>query len=236
MYNWCYFLLSISCKSDAKSVYKESIKTSSFYLIYLYLMSFNDQLDAIISKYNLLYHPFYQAWSAGTLPVESLKQYASDYGLLIKLMPDAWNVLEDYDTAHEEEEHLELREEFADTLDTKLADTTDIPQISSLVETAARLFKEPATALGALYAFEVQQPATAQSKLDGLKKRYTVGERGEEYFVEHSHNEHEAEKLLVRINACDAATQVQVLASCQTMCQSMRNGLSGLYDQCEMKS
>lgn len=198
-------------------------------------MSFNEQLDAIISKYNLLYHPFYQAWSAGTLPVESLKQYASDYGQLITLMPDAWRVLDDYDTAEEEVEHIELREDFADGLDTKLVTTTDIPQIKSLVETAADLFKEPYTALGALYAFEVQQPATAQSKLDGLKKRYHVGEQWEEYFVQHSHNEHEAEKLLARINACDAVAQEQILASCQTMCQAMRNGLSGLYDKCEME-
>lgn len=198
-------------------------------------MSLTDQLDTIVSKYNLLYHPFYQAWSAGTLPAESLKQYASDYGQLITLMPDAWRVLDDHDTAEEEVEHIELREDFADSLETKLTQTTDIPQITSLVETAAQLFKEPYTALGALYAFEAQQPATAQSKLTGLKKRYHVGEKWEEYFVQHSHNEHEAEKLLARINDCDAAAHEQILASCQTMCQAMRNGLSGLYDQCEMK-
>ena len=34
-----------------------------------------------------------------------------------------------------------------------------------------------------LYAFEAQQPNTSQSKLDGLKEHYNVGEKGEEYFL-----------------------------------------------------
>src|SRR4051794_5448154 len=40
---------------------------------------FFDQLDARIAKYDLLCHPFYKAWSAGTLTSEDLQIYGRDY-------------------------------------------------------------------------------------------------------------------------------------------------------------
>ena len=48
--------------------------------------------------------------------------------------------------------------DFADGLDTVVSEA-QIPQVKTLLETADELFSEPATALGALYAFEAQQPA-----------------------------------------------------------------------------
>ena len=36
-------------------------------------------LDGIISEKSLLKHPFYQAWTAGTLPMEKLREYAKQY-------------------------------------------------------------------------------------------------------------------------------------------------------------
>src|SRR5579863_8563109 len=40
---------------------------------------FFSQLDARIAKYDLLCHPFYKAWSAGTLTRHDLREYAQDY-------------------------------------------------------------------------------------------------------------------------------------------------------------
>ena len=40
---------------------------------------FSENLDAIIDERSLLKHPFYQAWTAGTLPLESLREYAKQY-------------------------------------------------------------------------------------------------------------------------------------------------------------
>ena len=40
---------------------------------------FSETLDAIIDERSLLKHPFYQAWNAGTLPLESLREYAKQY-------------------------------------------------------------------------------------------------------------------------------------------------------------
>ena len=37
------------------------------------------RIDEVISSKSLLKHPFYQSWSKGELPKESLKQYAKEY-------------------------------------------------------------------------------------------------------------------------------------------------------------
>src|SRR4051812_47124513 len=40
---------------------------------------FFEQLNARIAQYDLLRHPFYQAWSMGQLTNEDLREYARDY-------------------------------------------------------------------------------------------------------------------------------------------------------------
>jgi pyrroloquinoline-quinone synthase len=48
---------------------------------------FLEQLDARIAKYDLLCHPFYQAWSAGELTREDLRAYAQDYYHHVEAFP-----------------------------------------------------------------------------------------------------------------------------------------------------
>ena len=43
------------------------------------ISAFWNQVDQEIAKYNLLKHPFYQAWSAGELTTDDLKFYAEQY-------------------------------------------------------------------------------------------------------------------------------------------------------------
>jgi pyrroloquinoline-quinone synthase len=38
-----------------------------------------ESLDALIEEYHLLKHPFYQAWTKGTLSREALQLYAEQY-------------------------------------------------------------------------------------------------------------------------------------------------------------
>jgi pyrroloquinoline-quinone synthase len=48
---------------------------------------FFQELDARIAKYDLLCHPFYQAWSAGELTREDLRGYALDYYQHVQAFP-----------------------------------------------------------------------------------------------------------------------------------------------------
>lgn len=38
-----------------------------------------EMLDSIIEQHHLLKHPFYRAWTEGSLPRESLQVYAEQY-------------------------------------------------------------------------------------------------------------------------------------------------------------
>src|SRR3990172_11441771 len=86
-------------------------------------MTTQQQLDSILEKWDLLKHPFYQAWSAGTLPVDALKVYAAEYGAFINILANGWETLDDPETAQEEKEHAELWESFAEALETKVSST-----------------------------------------------------------------------------------------------------------------
>jgi TENA/THI-4/PQQC family protein len=44
-------------------------------------------MDARISKYDLLCHPFYKAWSAGQLVRNDLREYAQDYYHHVEAFP-----------------------------------------------------------------------------------------------------------------------------------------------------
>lgn len=165
-------------------------------------MDIRKSLEEKISPHRLLDHPFYKAWSCGELPVEKLKVYAEEYGAFIKCMPEGWTTLKDKQTAHEEEEHTELWEDFAKGLGTEIK-PAQITETNNLVSIAHQLFSKPIKALGALYAFESQQPETADTKLIGLKEFYSLPKISEPYFEEHQKNHHEAEKLLKQINELD---------------------------------
>jgi pyrroloquinoline-quinone synthase len=194
-----------------------------------YLMSTIQQLNAAVEKWDLLKSPFYQAWSEGTLPIGALKAYAEEYGAFISLMPLGWEVQDDEHTAEEEVEHTELWEKFAASLGTKITDA-NIPAVQELIAKTRDLFKTVPEALGALYAFEVQQPATAQSKLKGLRQHYSLSTDSEPYFEVHSNNHHEAEKLTERIAALSPEDQKRALMACELMSKALWDALDGIYE------
>lgn len=192
-------------------------------------MDFQQSLDSKIADRNLLDHPFYQAWSAGELSLETLRSYAREYGAFISTIPQGWEAVDDAEIAAEETEHIDLWADFATGLDTTVSEA-QIPQVKSLVETANELFSERATALGALYAFEAQQPATAASKLAGLKAFYQFPKKVEPYFETHAHNEHEAEILLEQIDELPSESQAIVVEACEQMSVALWNALTGIHD------
>jgi pyrroloquinoline-quinone synthase len=193
-------------------------------------MTTKQRLDSILEKWNLLKHPFYQAWSAGTLPVDALKVYATEYGAFINILEKGWETLDDAETAQEEKEHAELWGQFAAALETKISDPK-IAQTTALVSTAEELFGTPAKTLGAMYAFEAQQPATAQSKLDGLKTHYSLPSGVEPYFDVHSANFHESEKILAALEKLSPEERALADEACEKMAEALWNALTGIHEK-----
>jgi len=188
-------------------------------------MTIKEQLDQVIAQWNLLEHPFYQAWNAGTLPVDALRDYAREYGAFICELPAGWRAQQDDETAHEEEEHIELWAQFAEALGVAIG-AAERPAVRQLVMTARELFAEPATALGAVYAFEAQQPATAASKLEGLERHYPLPHGVRPYFEIHAANHHEAEKIVQRLDRLSPEAQARALQACEQMCRALWNALN----------
>jgi len=192
-------------------------------------MSLKQELAKTINRWNLLNSRFYTAWNAGKLPKSALVRYAQEYGNFIRLLPQGWDTLNDPETAEEELEHAELWDIFTKTLDALVIEPTN-SEVKALIKTANHLFSSPVTAMGAMYAFEAQQPETAATKLEGLRNNYPVPVEGEEYFKVHAVNHHESEKLLRKMSDLSDKDQANAVEACLEMSKALWDALEGIYD------
>ena len=155
----------------------------------LNIAELNTNLDAL----HLLKHPFYQAWSQGTLSRSILADYAQEYYKHVEAFPRyisaihtqcsdlksrqvlLGNLLEE---EAGEENHPALWANFAVAMGCErsaLKEDARLASTQALVDGYYQLCQSSyATGLGALYAYERQVPAVAQSKIDGLIKFYAT--------------------------------------------------------------
>jgi len=169
------------------------------------ISAFWQRADREIAKYDLLKHPFYQAWTAGDLTKEDLKFYAEQYFHHVSQFPTYLTSLHSrlpegamrrdvLANAYEEEcdgiAHSDLWLRFAEGMggvESNLGEKTPIPEVSDLVETFRALAKKApvASAFGALFAYESQVPKIAAEKRNGLKRHYGADDRTCSYFTLH---------------------------------------------------
>jgi pyrroloquinoline-quinone synthase len=163
------------------------------------------QLDLAIEERNLLKHPFYQDWQAGTLDRARLQLYAAQYYLHVEAFPmhleelaerskGALRALILENLADEENivaPHPKLWRDFAAALgvsEETLWTISPLPGIQRLLETYRQICQQGslAEAVAALYAYEAQVPEIATTKIDGLRGHYGVNTpRGLAYFRIH---------------------------------------------------
>lgn len=163
-------------------------------------------LDARIARYDLLQHPFYQAWSKGELTRDELREYASEYWHHVSAFPTYLSALhtrlEDAplrrtvleNLADEEglpagRAHSDLWMDFATGMG---ADAEAVRERTLQPETAALIahFRgamqtSPATALASLYTYESRVPAIARTKAEGLEQHYGADKVTARYFTIH---------------------------------------------------
>jgi pyrroloquinoline-quinone synthase len=151
-------------------------------------------LDSLTAEMSLLKHPFYQQWAAGTLPLERLRNYAVQYYQHVAAFPRYLSSIharcEDLSTRQallenliDEERgrdnHPELWLRFAEALGVTretVATAHSLPATRALVDTFVHLTQDqPLPAgLAALYVYESQIPAIAETKIDGLRRFYGI--------------------------------------------------------------
>jgi pyrroloquinoline-quinone synthase len=185
------------------------------------------QLDAIVKQFDLNTHPFYTDWRMGTLPTSKLQHYAVDYGRFVGTIAEGWETLGEKAYAAEERVHEGLWADFR--ADIGAEETRASGAADTLVVAAINAFGKKATAIGALYAFEAQQPITAQTKLEGLNEHYSVSDKGKEYFAVHAEDFNEVEDLKRHIANMSDEEFAQTKTACAVVCSAMWGALDGIY-------
>jgi len=173
---------------------------------------FFDQLEARIGKYDLLCHPFYQAWSAGKLTRDDLREYAQQYYHHVDAFPSYLAALGmrldegelrravlanmcdekglEGRTGMESVPHSELWLDFAEGMGStrNLEWHTPVPEIRQLIKNFREVASEGAAedALAAFYTYESQVPRIAKEKERGLRKMYGSDDKTCGYFSLHA--------------------------------------------------
>src|SRR6478672_1406385 len=194
-----------------------------------------DQIDKDIAAKHLLKHPFYLAWTRGELRREALADYAQQYYQHVAAFPTYLSAIhakcDDQSTRKEllnnliDEEagspnHPELWLNFAEGLGVSARDAQNAekwPETKNLIGTFRSVCRDGSTAQGlaALYAYESQIPAVAESKIDGLRRHYGIDSpRALAYFDVHiqadqEHSRVERDLLAYYVNETNAAAVME---------------------------
>lgn len=161
-----------------------------------------------ISKYDLLSHPFYQAWSEGTLTRDDLRAYSANYyhhvaafptylGSFYGRLPEGelrravLENLADEEGLQGTRPHNEMWLDFAEGMGAHrdaARNSEPVAEIAGLIEHFQCIAREAAEAeaLASFYAYESQVPRVAKEKARGLREMYGADAKTCGYFTVHT--------------------------------------------------
>jgi pyrroloquinoline-quinone synthase len=221
------------------------------------LESFWRELERRIAPYDLLCHPFYQAWTEGKLTHVDLRSYAVQYYPHLAAFPEYLSSLAErlpqgptrsailMNRADELGEgspdgraHAELWLDFAEGMGAERASAQTgepIPDVAGLMSHFRRLAEdgETAEALAAFYTYESQVPRVAREKARGLKEMYGADEPTCRYFTLHTtadvHHAQVWRELVERQLATAGAGAVQrTLEAAEATARTLWQALDGI--------
>ena len=161
-------------------------------------MTTSSLIDSKVAERAMLKHPFYQAWTEGRLPLETLRDYSRQYFHHVEAFPRAVsavhsgcpdrdgrrmlaeNLAEEEGVEAGKQDHASLWLMFAcglgESEEAVRAQQLN-PETQALIETFRKLSQQSyASGLGALYAYESQFPGVASAKIEGLIDRYGIAD------------------------------------------------------------
>lgn len=196
-------------------------------------------IDSKVAERAMLKHPFYEAWTEGRLPLDTLRAYARQYFHHVEAFPRAVsavhsacpnrdgrrmlaeNLAEEEGLEAGKQDHASLWLMFACGLgesEEGVRRQQLNPETQALIDTFRKLSRQSyAAGLGALYAYESQFPGVASAKIEGLIERYGIADEETLRFfrvhesadVEHSSA---CRKLLDRLSPDEQAEAVAASA------------------------
>jgi pyrroloquinoline-quinone synthase len=215
-------------------------------------MSVSSLIDSKVSERAMLKHPFYQAWTEGRLPLDTLRDYARQYFHHVEAFPRAVsavhsacpdrdgrrmlaeNLAEEEGLEEGKQDHAGLWMMFASGLgegEEAVRSQEVNPETQDLIDTFRKLSRQSyAGGLGALYAYESQFPGVAAAKIEGLIERYGITDEPTLRFFrvhETADVEHSAvcRQLLDRL---PQEQQAEALAAGEELAEALWNFLSGV--------
>jgi len=216
--------------------------------------TFESKLRDAVMEYSMLKHPFYVAWTEGKLSKSVLAEYAKQYYAHVRAFPTYVSAVhshcEDLSVRQEllenlieeergEENHPELWLRFAEALGVTTeevrsaellpATKASVKRFQSLTQT-----EDYREGLAALFAYESQIPAVAQTKREGLKEFYEIdNERAVSFFRVHEsidvlHNQLELQ--LLEDSCKEPAEQEKAIESARNAAQALWGFLDGVNE------
>jgi pyrroloquinoline-quinone synthase len=209
-------------------------------------------IDGKVAERAMLSHPFYRAWTDGSLPLDTLRAYSRQYFHHVEAFPRAVsavhsacpdrdgrrmlaeNLAEEEGIEAGKQDHASLWLMFACGLgesESAVRGQQLNSETQALIDTFRRLSRKSyASGLGALYAYESQFPAVASAKIEGLIGRYGINDEATLRFfrvhetadVEHSSV---CRSLLDRLPESDRS---EAIAAGEELAGALWNFLSGV--------
>lgn len=221
------------------------------------LNAFWTELHERVAKYDLLCHPYYKSWSAGSLTREDLREYASNYYHHVAAFPTYLAVfyarLEDgafrrtvlANLADEEaieggRPHSEMWLDFAEGMgaDRQPARSSQrVRAIDALITHFRQVARNgsPEEALAAFYAYESQVPRVAKEKARGLREMYGADNKTCGYFTLHTtadvHHSNVWREQLSKLLESNPEMKERALASAEAAAKALWRALDGIEEQ-----
>lgn len=212
-------------------------------------MTLTAKLKEALAPYQMLNHPFYQAWMQGTLTVDDLQKYSSEYKPFVDAFPRYVSRIhsqcEDVATrrqllmnlAEEEgyprgKDHPTLWKQFATGMGVSSHDFETASRNEASLSLVNTFWKHCdasyAEGLAALYTYEHQIPEIAKAKIDGLKKFYgvTSADTTEFFSVHEEADQLHSESCEQLLNALPEEIHGKAVAAATESAQSLWNFLT----------
>ena len=164
-----------------------------------------NRIRAVLDEKSMLRHPFYVAWTKGTLPPERMREYARQYYHFEAAFPQLLSAIHArtaspeirqclldnlWDEEHGERNHAALWLDFAGALGLTAGEVkgaTLRTETRSLIDHYSEMSRSAplAEALATLFAYEGQVPQIAWQKIKGLSDFYGFRPDQFEFFSVH---------------------------------------------------
>ena len=214
--------------------------------------SFVDKVDQKIQDMHLLNHSFYQSWNEGSLSLETIREYSSQYFKHVSAFPRYLSAIHSncdhigtrkilLENLNDEEmgpeDHPELWMRFAEGMGNtrdEVKNAVLMEETEELVNTFNQLSRSEdyLKGLAALYCYESMQPEISKTKKEGLQNIYGIeDEETLKFFTVHMQAD-EWHREVIRnllIELCNSKEKKEdVLDAVNSALGALNNFLSGM--------